>query len=98
MFIKAIHIDTRERCYINTDFIVDIFKGTNAQYVAYTFDNERGGYAISKSDFEKVLSELINCVKCENYYETEDDDGVVGHCKIDTAHIKNDHNKLDKGE
>jgi len=101
MFIEAIHIDTREQCYVNTDFIVDIFKkrvpqnylhnedyGTNTQYIAYTFDNERGGYAISKLDFEKVLSEPINCVKCEHYYETEDDNGVVGHCKIDTAHIK----------
>lgn len=25
---------------------------------------------------------------------TEEDDGVVGHCKINTTHIKNNHNKL----
>jgi hypothetical protein len=70
MFIEATHIDTREQCYVNTDFIVDIFiktvhqnfLGTNktevvTQCIAYTFDNERRGYAISKSDFEKLLGE-----------------------------------------
>lgn len=25
----------------------------------------------------------INCVHCPNYYETEDDDGVKGHCRAD---------------
>ena len=32
----------------------------------------------------EALSEQ-NCVKCEHYYETEED-GVVGHCRMDTAH------------
>lgn len=34
----------------------------------------------------EALSEPINCVKCKHYYETEDDTGVHGYCKIDTAH------------
>ena len=35
----------------------------------------------------EALSEPINCVKCEHYYETEEDWGVEGHCKMDTAHL-----------
>lgn len=70
MFIEATYVETGEQCYVNTDFIVDIFikkvhqnfLGTNktevvTQYIAYTFDNERRGYAISKEDFEKLLVE-----------------------------------------
>lgn len=34
----------------------------------------------------EALSDPINCVKCEHYYETEEDWGVEGHCKMDTAH------------
>ena len=66
MFLKAIYIDTNEECYVNTDFVVDIFiesksfhliDGTANRYIAYTFDNERRGYAISKADFERLLKE-----------------------------------------
>ena len=34
----------------------------------------------------EALSEH-NCVKCKHYYETEEDWGVEGHCKMDTAHL-----------
>lgn len=34
----------------------------------------------------EALSEPINCVKCKHYYEIEDDTGVHGHCRMDTAH------------
>ena len=34
----------------------------------------------------EALTEPINCVKCEHYYETEDDTDVHGHCRMDTAH------------
>lgn len=34
----------------------------------------------------EALSEPINCVKCKHYYETEDDTGVHGYCRMDTAH------------
>lgn len=70
MFIEATYVETGEQCYVNTDFVVDIFVerrhlnylGTDTtkivtQYIAYTFDNERRGYAISKEDFEKLLGE-----------------------------------------
>lgn len=70
MFIEATYVETGKQCYINTDFVVDIFMekihqnylGTNTtkvvtQYIAYTFDNERRGYAISEFDFEKLLGE-----------------------------------------
>ena len=66
MFLKAIYIDTNEECYVNTDFIVDIFiksksfhliNETVYKHIAYTFDNELRGYAISKADFERLLKE-----------------------------------------
>lgn len=34
----------------------------------------------------EALSKPINCIKCKHYYETEDDTGVHGHCRMDTAH------------
>lgn len=64
MFIKATYIDTNEECFINSDYIVDIFvneqllelvDGKTYRYVAYTFDNERRGYAIGKDDFIRLL-------------------------------------------
>lgn len=44
-------------CYINTDFILDVFE-KDGKYIAYTFDNERGGYAIKKTVFDKFLKEV----------------------------------------
>ncbi len=35
----------------------------------------------------EALSDQINCVKCEHYYEEEEDSGVEGHCELDTAHL-----------
>ena len=34
----------------------------------------------------EALSEPINCVKYKHYYETEDDTGVHGYCRMDTTH------------
>lgn len=45
-----------------------------------TIDREAIGIAV------EALSEPINCVKCERYYETEEDGGIEGHCRMDTAH------------
>lgn len=36
----------------------------------------------------EALIEPINCVKCDHYYETEDDTDVHGHCEMDTAHVQ----------
>lgn len=36
----------------------------------------------------EALTDLINCVKCKHYYETEDDTDVHGHCRMDTAHTE----------
>ena len=51
---KAIYEPTGQECYVNLDFVVDIFPHDNG-YIAYTFDNERGGYIISKEDFERDM-------------------------------------------
>jgi hypothetical protein len=84
MFISATYVQTGEQFYVNTDFIVDIcrrrvhqnFLGTDTtkivtKYIAYTFDNERREYEISKSDFEKLLGKGQNLkdIKLENIKE-----------------------------
>lgn len=51
MFIKAIYEPTKEKCYVNTDYIVDLYTKVG-RYLAYTFDNERGGYLIDKAEFD----------------------------------------------
>lgn len=65
MFLKAIYTATNEECYVNADFVVDIFMesksfhlidGTAYRYMAYTlFDGERRRYAISKAELERLL-------------------------------------------
>ena len=50
--LKAVYEPTDEQCFINMDFVVDVFI-KDGKYTAYTFDNERGGYIIKKSDFEE---------------------------------------------
>jgi len=49
--IKAIYKETGQECWLNMDFVVDAFPCEDG-IIAYTFDNERGGYVISKKDFE----------------------------------------------
>lgn len=34
---------------------------------------------------QQTANEPINCVKCQHYTETEDEDGVHGHCRMDTV-------------
>ena len=41
----------------------------------------------------EALSEH-NCVKCKHYYETEEDSGTEGHCKMDTAYREEARKKL----
>ena len=56
MIVKAIYKPTGEECYVNMDYVVDIFpiEGRN-DYVAYTFDNDRDGYIISQEELDKYL-------------------------------------------
>lgn len=46
------------------------------------------------NEFIQVLntapSVLINCIQCKNYYETEDDNGVIGHCRNDTVIVRSE--------
>lgn len=52
--IEAIYKETGERCYINMDFVVDAFPCEEG-VVAYTFDNERGGYVIKMEKFMEYI-------------------------------------------
>lgn len=51
MYIKAFYED--DQVILNTDFIVDIFR-VDGENIAYTLDNERGGYTISDEDVKKL--------------------------------------------
>lgn len=60
MFIKAVYADTKQDCYVNTDYVLDIFKRTDGNYDFFTFDNERGAYIIDENEFNKALNKLNN--------------------------------------
>lgn len=67
MFIKAIYEPTKEKCYINTDYIIEVYPKVG-RYLAYTFDNEREGYYIEQTDFDRYMSEQnkdIEALKAE---------------------------------
>jgi len=53
MIIRALY--DNKPCFVNTDYIVDVFQEDFNSYIAYTLDNEREGYVIGKEDFEKWL-------------------------------------------
>ena len=62
-FVKAIYEETGEECYVNMDCVIDVMhKGEN--WIAYTFDNDRGGYIITQEDLNKCF-ENWNRVKVE---------------------------------
>ena len=52
MIIKAIYKHDQVHCYLNTDYVVDVFE-EQGKYIAYTLDNDRDGYEITEEDFEK---------------------------------------------
>lgn len=54
MIIKATY--NGESCFLNTDYIVDIFKDGKG-YVAYILDTERKGYHITQEDLGKLMEE-----------------------------------------
>ena len=52
--IKAKYKPTKEECWVNMDYVLDVFdKGVTVQ--AYTFDNERDAYIINRKDFDEWL-------------------------------------------
>lgn len=57
MIIKAVYEPTNDECWINTDYIIDIFRDKKGRLLAYTFDNERGAYIIAGDDLEKMWGE-----------------------------------------
>jgi len=57
MIVKAEYEETHEPCFVNMDYVIDVFPHKNG-YLAYTFDNERRGYVISKSDFENFMDKM----------------------------------------
>ena len=56
MIVKAIYKATDQECYVNMDYVIDIFPIETVDgydYIAYTFDNDRDGYIISEEEFNK---------------------------------------------
>jgi len=58
--IKAIYKETGQSCWVNMDYIVDVFPYDVGRVIAYTLDNERGGYVMDLFDFEKEISDGNN--------------------------------------
>lgn len=56
MIIKALY--DNEPCFLNTDYVVDIFKDGKG-YIAYVLDVERKGYHISKEDVERLIKDEV---------------------------------------
>lgn len=54
--IKAVYEPTKQTCWLNMDYVVDVFEMPNS-VKAFTFDNERDGYLIDKADYDKWLSD-----------------------------------------
>ena len=54
MLIKAVYEDRRRPCFVNMDYVIDVFPHGD-DFIAYTFDNERGGYIIKKRDFDEWM-------------------------------------------
>lgn len=52
MIIPAVY--DGKNCYLNTDYIVDIFC-TNGEFIAYTLDTQRNGYVIDIDDLKGCL-------------------------------------------
>lgn len=53
MIVKAIYMPTGKECYLNTDYIVDIFK-ENGWHIAYVLDDGRGGYFLDNATVKKL--------------------------------------------
>lgn len=56
-FIKAVCKATDSLCWVNMDYVVDVFedKEYDNVVIAYTFDNERGGYTMNATHFRYYL-------------------------------------------
>ena len=53
MFIEALY--DGQRCWLNTDDIIDVFDDSGFYVKAYTLDENRGEYLISKKTWEFYL-------------------------------------------
>lgn len=54
MLLKAYCETDKSQCYINTDYVVDVFI-KDKTYIAYTIDNDRGGYSLSEEEFQRWM-------------------------------------------
>ncbi len=51
--VKALYELTKAECWVNMDYVIDVFQSRGTTVKAYTFDNERGAYLIDQAEFEK---------------------------------------------
>lgn len=86
MIIKALYDD--KPCFLNADYIVDIFQENFNSYIAYTLDNEREGYVISAETFERLKTyknswvqdvRIVNADGCISGCRGSDDMGRYDH-------------------
>lgn len=56
MLIKAKY--DGEPCYLNVDYVVDVFVEKDGTIHAYTLDADRHGYEIDDKDFKRMVKKL----------------------------------------
>lgn len=54
--VEAIYEPTGDKCFLGMDYVIDVFPHKDG-YIAYTIDLERGGYIISKDEFNRLRGE-----------------------------------------
>lgn len=59
-FIKANCKDTNKDCYLNLNFIVDVFSYGTDNYIAYTDTRRTCGYIINRKEFDDFLEREKN--------------------------------------
>lgn len=70
MLVKAIYKETKQECYVNDAYVIDVFYNEKQNlYEFYTFDNDRGCYLVEPEEFKKVLiSQDVQNVKLLRWY------------------------------
>lgn len=58
-FMTATYKETGDKCWLNMDYTVDVFPYSRDEVIAFTFDNERGGYLLAKKAFEELLESEV---------------------------------------
>lgn len=58
--INAVNQNTNQNCYLNLNFVVDIYSYGKDNYIAFTDTRRNCGYLIKREDFDNFLKEENN--------------------------------------